>query len=123
MKDTLRSSRYLNLGTFRRSGEVVRTPVWFAELDGALYVFSAGEAGKVKRLRNFSDVEIAACDVRGRVHGDWFEAQAYLIDDEQECDAAYRALRHKYGLQMRLLDLGSWLSGRIDQRQLIRIEY
>ena len=36
----------------RRNGNAVETPVWFAEHAGKLYVFSAGDAGKVKRLRN-----------------------------------------------------------------------
>ena len=43
---------YVSLATFRRSGDAVRTPVWMAPADGAHYVFSAGNAGKVKRLKN-----------------------------------------------------------------------
>ena len=35
---------------------------------------------------------------------------------------AYRALREKYGVQMRLLDFTSWLGGRIGRRQVIRID-
>ena len=39
--------RYMSLATFRRSGAEVATPVWFAAVDGKLYVVSAGNAGKV----------------------------------------------------------------------------
>jgi uncharacterized protein len=46
--------RYVSLATFRRSGAEVRTPAWFAAADGRLYVFTAGEPGKVKRLRHSS---------------------------------------------------------------------
>jgi len=51
MKDiaALDRQRHVALATFRRSGAEVRTPVWFAATDGKLYVFSAGDAGKVKR--------------------------------------------------------------------------
>ena len=50
--------RYLSLATFRRDGGAVPTPVWFAEVDGLLYVFTAGDAGKVKRLRHSSRARV-----------------------------------------------------------------
>jgi len=61
--------RYMSLATFRRNGTEVATPVWFAAVDGRLYVVSAGEAGKVKRIRNASRVRVAPCDVRGGLRG------------------------------------------------------
>ena len=44
--------RYVCLATVRRNGVEVKTPVWFAAVGEKLYVFTAGEAGKVKRLRH-----------------------------------------------------------------------
>lgn len=54
--------RYLSLETFKKSGQGVKTPVWFAaepsvELDSnnvKLYVYTIGVSGKVKRIRNNS---------------------------------------------------------------------
>ena len=43
--------RYVSLATFRMSGVEVRTPVWFAAVGDKLYVFTAGQSGKAKRLR------------------------------------------------------------------------
>src|SRR5262249_12572995 len=63
--DDLDRHRYLSLATFRSSGAEVRTPVWFASFGGKLYVFSAGDAGKVKRLRRSSRARLAPCDARG----------------------------------------------------------
>ena len=57
--------RYVSLATFRRNGTEVATPVWFADADGQLYVFTAGDSGKVKRLRRSSRARIAPCDARG----------------------------------------------------------
>ena len=37
---SLDSESYINLATFRRNGETVETPVWFAVRDGKLYVFT-----------------------------------------------------------------------------------
>jgi PPOX class probable F420-dependent enzyme len=113
---------YLNLATFRRSGAAVETPVWFAAHEGRLYVFTEGTAGKVKRLRANPSVRVAPCNVRGRPKGDWVSGRARRIDDPAMVAAAYRALRRKYGWQMRLLDLFSRVAGRIDQRAILEIE-
>jgi uncharacterized protein len=74
--------KYLSLETFRKSGEGVRTPVWFAaEKDGAavLYIYTIGETGKVKRIRNNPRVRIAPCDMRGNVTGEFVEARAEIL--------------------------------------------
>ena len=113
---------YIALVTFRRSGKAVSTPVWFAARDGKLYVFSAGNAGKVKRLRNDPSIRIAACSFRGKVRGDWIEGRARRVDDRERIGAAYEALRRKYSWQMWLADFFSRLSGRIDQRAFLELD-
>ena len=35
--DRFRDRKYLNLETYRRDGEGVRTPLWFVEVGGLLY--------------------------------------------------------------------------------------
>ena len=117
----LDEARYLNLATFRRDGTAVETPVWFAEHQGTYYVFSAGEAGKVRRLRNSARARVAPCDWRGGLLGEWIDAQARIVDDEAEERTAYAALRRRYGWQMHLLDFFSRLGGKIDQRAVIAI--
>ena len=113
--------RYLSLATFRRDGGAVPTPVWFAEVDGLLYVFTAGDAGKVKRLRHSSRARVAPCDIRGHVEGDWQDATARIVTDGRAIQRARGAFRMKYGWRLRLLDLGSRLSGRIHRRAWIEI--
>jgi hypothetical protein len=121
MTNSLKDARYINLATFRRSGVAVETPVWFAEVDGRYYVFSAGNAGKIKRLRNSSRARIAACDVRGKVLGPWLDAQAVLVLDSTEIQRAHSALVQKYGWQMKLTDFMSGLTGRLRRRAYIAI--
>jgi len=83
--------KYLNLETFKKSGEGVKTPVWFAaepsaKLDSAeakLYLYTIGVSGKVKRIRNNGRVRIAPCDVKGRVHGDWVDARAEIVTGQR----------------------------------------
>jgi uncharacterized protein len=114
-------ARYFNLATFRRNGQEVATPVWFAAADDSFYVFSAGDAGKVKRIRAGSRARIAACDVRGKLLGDWQDATARLVTDAGEIRRAYTALRKKYGISMLVLDFFAQLTGRYHRRQLIAV--
>jgi uncharacterized protein len=79
---TFSGKRYLSLETFRKSGEGVRTPVWFAEDEGdtgVLYVYTIGNTGKIKRIRNNPRVRIAHCDARGNVRGEWVDARAEIL--------------------------------------------
>jgi len=86
--------KYLNLETFKKNGDGVKTPVWFAA-DPAddlasnaarLYAYTTGDSGKVKRIRNSPRVRIAPCDMRGNLLGDWVEARAEILTG---AEAAY----------------------------------
>jgi PPOX class probable F420-dependent enzyme len=119
---TFDRQRYMVLATFRRTGAEVRTPVWFAATDGKLYLFTAGESGKVKRLRHSSRARVAASDMRGRVHGEWWDVGARVVTEPRVIERAHAALRAKYGWQVWLGDLFSRLTGRIRRRAWIEIE-
>jgi len=92
--------RYLSLETFRKNGQGVRTPVWFAAEPAAgvpqtLYVYSTADSGKAKRLRNNSRVRVAPCDARGNLRGDWLEARAAIVTGD-EASRGMRLLNQKY---------------------------
>lgn len=103
--------KYLNLETFRKNGQAVRTPIWFAAdpaKDAAspevrLYAYTIGNSGKVKRIRNNSRVRIAPCDMRGNVTGDWVDGQAQIITGA-EAEAADKLLNKKYWPWKQLLN-------------------
>jgi hypothetical protein len=115
-------NRYMSLATFRKSGAEVATPVWFAAADGRLHVFTAEQSGKVKRLRHSQRVRVAPSDARGRVRGEWREATARILTDPGAIERAYAALQAKYGWQMRLTNLLSRLTGRINHRAWLEIQ-
>ncbi len=119
--EDLAAARYVNLATFRKSGTKVPTPVWAAAADDALYVFSAGEAGKIKRLRNSSRAEIACCTYDGTLESDWQNAVAEIVTDTSDITLALQALRDKYGWQMWLADVGSKLTGKFQRRAYIKV--
>jgi len=112
---------YVSFATFRRSGARVATPVWCAADAGHYYIFSAGNAGKVKRLRNGNRAQLAVCDVRGALKSGFVDGTAEVLSDSGESARALAALRRKYGWQMWVADLGSRLSGRYNQRAYMRV--
>jgi PPOX class probable F420-dependent enzyme len=117
------TEKYVSLATYRRNGNEVKTPVWIVEVARRYYVFSAGDAGKVKRIRVTPRVRIAACDVRGNVQSDWFEARARITLDSTLIVEVRKALWSKYGLLMRLIDVIATMTGRIRRRAYIEIEF
>ena len=112
----------MSLATYRRNGIEVKTPVWIAEVAGRYYVFSAGDAGKIKRIRATPRVRLAACDVRGNVRSAWIEARARIVSDPVLIAEVRKALRRKYGLLMRLTDVMATITGRISRRAYLEIE-
>ena len=103
--EQFKKQQYLNLETFRRSGEGVKTPVWFAQDGESLYVVTGADSGKVKRIRRNGRVNVAACKMDGRLIGSWVSAQARPVDDPQVRLLANRLLNKKYGLIKKFLDL------------------
>jgi len=112
---------YVSFATFRKTGVQVATPVWCAGDGDDLFIFSDPEAGKVKRLRNSPRSKLAVCDVRGKVLGPWSDATAVIISDPALIARALAALRKKYGWQMRLLDMGSKVTGKFHRRTYIQV--
>jgi PPOX class probable F420-dependent enzyme len=119
----LRNAKYINLRSFKKSGQPVDTPVWFAHVaPDRLVVFTVGTSYKVKRIRRNPNVEIARCDVRGKLQGPWLPAICRAVDHEQDRIAkAYDALNAKYGLLMRIGTLFATLSGRAKNRLILEI--
>jgi hypothetical protein len=112
--------RYLNLESFKRDGTPVQTPVWFAEEQSILYVYTLANAGKVKRIRHHPRIRIAPCTMRGQVTGPWVEAEATIVD---ATTAVHRhaLLRQKYGWMKGIGDLFSRLLHR--ERVVIAIRF
>ena len=120
--DHLLAAEFVNLATFRKNGDAVPTPIWAAPWQGKLYAFSAGNAGKMKRLKNSSRARLAPCTGRGKLLGVWQDASAYIVTDPREIEHAVAALHEKYGWRMKLTDFGSKLAGRHGKRGYLRIE-
>ena len=93
--DALEGHKYVNLTTFKKSGEAVSTPLWFATVDGRAYMTTPPDSGKMKRIRNDPRVLLAPSDARGKPKGESIEGIARPIQGGSP-ERAERALREKY---------------------------
>ncbi|MGA8913885.1 MAG: PPOX class F420-dependent oxidoreductase [Nitrososphaeraceae archaeon] len=103
---------YINLGTYRRNGQAVVTPVWFTIDDNnkLIYVVTRTETGKVKRLRNNSKVRIVLCGMGGQPKDEWFNGKATFATPEQ-LEIVLKQRNKKYGLKARLSGIFSRTKG------------
>ncbi len=120
--DQWTKKEYLSLSTRKKDGSRVDTPVWFALENDAFYCFSAGDAGKIKRLRNFPDVRICPCTVAGKLIGDWEDAEGEILTKDEQ-HLAHSALKRRYGWKMKLMDWMSVIGQKKHKRVYIRITF
>ncbi len=102
--DQFNKQKYINVETFRKSGVGVQTPVWFVRDGDVLFVRTVANSGKMKRLRNNSEVKVAICDMRGGLLGQWYSGQAEIVKDPVKEAHVNALLTKKYGLLKRFLD-------------------
>ena len=104
--EELGGARYALLRSFRRDGTPVDTPIWFG-LDGDAVVFRTKVGPKTRRLAARRDVELTACDYRGRVRpgvASWVAGRATVLSGI-DADRANRVLHQRYGWQWNIVPL------------------
>lgn len=106
----LKGHEFMNLTTYRKSGVAVVTPVWFAESQGKLYVLTRPQAGKIKRIRHNSQVQVGPCTRSGEPLGPAVAAKARILP-AAEIETAIEPLNKKYGVQKMFMDLLGRLRG------------
>ena len=85
--EQLSRERIISLTTYRRDGRGVATPVGFVGEGEHLLIWTATTTGKVKRIRNNSQVTVAAGTARGEATGPEWAATATILpvyDKEQQ---------------------------------------
>jgi PPOX class probable F420-dependent enzyme len=103
------SKKHISLETYRKTGAPVRTPVWFVEENGELFVRTDSDTGKIKRIRNNPRVRVATCNMRGTVKGTWVDGEARMTEPESS-KHVFSLLRKKYGMPYRLIRFAERLS-------------
>ena len=112
--------KYINLETFRKTGEGVKTPVWFIEEDAVLYTRTAYDSWKVKRLDRDPRIKVVPSDSRGGGLGTWQDGEAYVVEDAAIDAHINKLFNKKYGLFKRGFDLMGKMRG--DKLVTVRID-
>jgi uncharacterized protein len=104
--DTIGSSSYALVTSYRRGGRAVPTPVWVVRDGDGVAIWTVKDSGKVKRIRRNATVQIGPCDVRGRPTGEQVPGRATILD-AAGTTRVRDLLRRKYGLLGRITLWGS----------------
>lgn len=96
--------KYMSVETYRKTGEGVRTPVWFIEANGEFLFNTEETSAKVKRIRRNPVVKIAPCDVRGELKGEFISGTARFLSPD-ETASAKKVYAKKYGLIGKFFEL------------------
>jgi PPOX class probable F420-dependent enzyme len=102
--EIFQNEQYMNIETFRKSGEGVRTPVWFVEHNGELCFTTEAGSAKVKRLRRNPNARVAPCNVRGDPKGEWQPCTGRFLDNAEQ-KPVIKLYDRKYGLMKKFFDL------------------
>ena len=101
--EQFRDHKYLNLETYRKSGEDMRTPLWFVEDGGVFYAQTLSNTGKVKRVRRQPRAKLVPCDRRGGAEGEWVEGEAWIVRGAEKERLIDEMLNEKYGVARKLV--------------------
>ena len=96
--------QFMSVETYRKTGEGVRTPVWFIEVNGEFLFNTEETSAKVKRIRRNPSVKIAPCNVRGELKGEFISGTARFLSPEESA-SAQKTYAKKYGPMGKLFEL------------------
>jgi len=97
----LLSQKYVSLETYKKNNQPVRTPVWFVIQNDLIYVITREKTGKVKRIKNNSQVKISPCTFSGKTKGDWNSGIAKKVLGG-ESQIAIELRKKKYGFKAKI---------------------
>jgi PPOX class probable F420-dependent enzyme len=110
---------YISVETYRKNGQPVRTPVWFAQNETCreVYVWTDITSGKAKRIRNNPEVKLAPSNGTGTPKGPYQLALAHLsTEGSPEFKTGVELINKKYGLLKKIFEM---ISGSKEQHTLI----
>jgi PPOX class probable F420-dependent enzyme len=123
MNNTLKQfekQQYLNIETFRKNGQGVKTPVWFAQDGDTLHVWTETSSGKAKRIRRDGNVRIAPSTASGEALGEWINARATAHDSESKVKETEALFKKKYGVVFVILsNLNKWRGGKYASVEIV----
>jgi len=74
------NSRYVNLVSYKKSGKSVSTPVLIIQNNNCGIIRTFSNSGKVKRIKNNSEVKLSPSTINGKIIGNDVNAIARILD-------------------------------------------
>ena len=122
VQDAFKDSPCMNMRSFRKDGTPVDTPLWVVYVAGRLGSYTDDRSFKAKRVRNNSQVEVAACDVWGRRSTAWYAATCRVVEQPERRETIFRTIAKKYGINWTMSLWGSLLTGRVKHRLVLEFD-
>jgi len=108
----LEGAAFVSLTTYRKSGDGVSSPLLFVDVGDKLILYTNHDSGKVKRIRNNGDVQVAPCKANGELTGSALSARARIVTDPVEDKQALAAVIAKHTFIIRMFELINGLRGK-----------
>jgi len=114
--------RYIDLESYKKSGEAKVTPVQSLEHNGVIYVRTGPTTWKVKRIRRNSHVRIAPSDRNGKATGPWVDGEAQVLEGQENL-RMLEVFRKEYGgFGYRMVGLVGRMRGEQEMSAVISIK-
>ena len=97
--------QYLNIETFRKNGQGVKTPVWFVQDEETLQIWTQAGSGKAKRIRNNGTVRVAPSTASGEPTGEWLDARAQTNESPEAIKQVEIFMKKNYGVMFYIFGL------------------
>jgi PPOX class probable F420-dependent enzyme len=94
--------QYLNIETFRKNGQGIKTPVWFVQDGETLHIWTQAGSGKAKRIRNNGTVRVAPSTGSGEPLGEWLPARAQADESPEAIKHVEKLIKKKYGIMFHI---------------------
>jgi PPOX class probable F420-dependent enzyme len=94
----------LLLVTWKKNGDAVPSPVWFAREGERLFVWTEVNAYKAKRLRRDPRALVAPCTATGVPQGEPIAARGRVLETDAERARAAKLLRRDWNIGQRLFE-------------------
>ena len=121
----LSEQRFVSLTTFKRNGEGVSAPMWIGRDGADLFVWTAADSWKVKRVRNNPRVQLAPSSRCGKVRDGVVPVDgiAEVLTHPATVNRLQGEIRSKYGLEYYLVRLIERIAagGRNKPRVILRV--
>ena len=120
----LAAQKFVSLTTYKKNGDALATPMWVGRDGDHLFVWTPADSAKIKRVRNDPRVTLVPCGRFGKPNNDAepVAGTAEVITEPATVRRLAEVIRHKYGLEYRVVTLIERLAARGEKpRAILRI--